>query len=152
MVKYDPAMEGRIQEAIRYIVRTLGESIPKVAKKFIVSQNQLRRRIKGVPPACSKGGQNKALDTTQDNALKAYIVFLIKIGHQATMKHLVKAANSLLHLKGSRVVDMQWAKRWFGRHSQWFKTIKGKSLSIERKAAHKREDIEAHFKEFADAV
>jgi hypothetical protein len=45
-------------------------------------------------------------------------------------------------------VSRKWAKRWLTQESTWLKTIRSTPLSVKRRESHKKEDIEAHFKEF----
>ena len=96
MGKFDPIMESRLLEAVTFRQCNPQIAISKIARQFTVFDHLLRVKLHGQPPANTKGGQNKALDHAQNDALKKYIDFLIFIGHQATKSHIHKAANSIL--------------------------------------------------------
>jgi hypothetical protein len=49
-------------------------------------------------------------------------------------------------------VNRLWAQRWFKRNKSWFKTLRTKTLVQERKAAHRKEDLEEHFTEYYRAL
>jgi hypothetical protein len=49
-------------------------------------------------------------------------------------------------------VTRLWTQRWFKRNKKWFKTLRAKTLAQERKAAHRKEDLEEHFKEYYGAL
>jgi hypothetical protein len=151
MGKHDPFMEARIVKALKYKDKNPRVPDTKIAIKFQVTYSKLRARIRGVPAANTKGGQNANLSLVQDEALMDFIDYLISIGHQASKKHIILAGNAIL--KADRAtrdtpLDSQWAKRWFIRHKKWYKTIRTRSLCFERKAAHNIEDVYKHFKDF----
>jgi hypothetical protein len=47
-----------------------------------------------------------------------------------------------------QILGCDWSKNWFTRNKQWFKTIRTKFLSVERKVAHLTATIELHFMDF----
>src|SRR5450755_3193756 len=152
MPKFDQAEENRLQEAIRYMERNPGLKTSNVAKQFKVSNLKLWRRMRGTRPISANGGHNQALTCAEDEALKQYLDFLISIGHQAGKKHIFLGANSVLRAAGkARRVDAQWAKRWFQRNREWYKTIRGRTLAVERRECHTPEDVVHHFEDFQEA-
>lgn len=77
------------------------------------------------------------------------------MGHQATIKHIRIAANTIVKAENperEKWLNSQWARQWFTRNKAWYKTIRAKTLSFERKNSHKKEDIEQHFKDFEEAI
>jgi hypothetical protein len=63
------------------------------------------------------------------------------------------AANKIIAENGSTFqVTRLWTQRWFKRNKKWFKTLRAKTLAQERKAAHRKEDLEEHFKEYYGAL
>ena len=146
-------MEIRLVQAVEYKEKNPRAKLVVVASKFQVTYHLLRSRLAGVPPATSKGGHNANLTPDQNKALKAYIDYLIGIGHQATKKHILLGGNAIIQGAGiNKRLDTQWAGRWFKRNKGYFKTIKTRSLSFERKATHNKEDILKHFVDFSDIV
>jgi hypothetical protein len=153
MTKFNAEREADIAKAIKYYNETPSVKKSKAAAAFLVPYNLFKKRLEGRPAQNTKGGNNKALNCDQEHALRQYLDFLINCGHQGTKIHIKLAANSILRATGStRQLDLQWARRWFLRHKAWYKTIRAKTLAVERKAAHRKEDLELHFKEFSDAI
>jgi hypothetical protein len=149
MTKFDPEVEKRIANAIVFSQENPGLKLSKVAVQFVVPYNLFYRRLHGRAAGNTHGGHNKALDATQDNALKAYINFLIYINSEPNLSTIRQAGNSILRACGStRILGRDWAKNWFSRNKHWLKTIRTKSLSAERKAAHLSAVIELHFMDF----
>ena len=67
------------------------------------------------------------------------------LGRSASIDHIIASANSILRCDGSdATVSHRWAKRWLIREKAFVKTLKSKPLSALRRAAHKKEDIEAY--------
>jgi hypothetical protein len=52
-------------------------------------------------PLNTKGSDNKVLNPTQEESLKAYLDWLIYLGHQAHKGYIRKATNSILRASGS---------------------------------------------------
>jgi hypothetical protein len=149
MTKFDPEVEKRIANAIVFSQENPGLKLSKVAVQFVVLYNLFYRRLHGRGASNTHGGHNKALDTTQDSALKAYINFLIYINSEPNLSTIRQAGNSILRVYGSnRILGRDWAKNWISRNKHWLKTICTKSLSAERKVAHLSAVIELHFLDF----
>lgn len=153
MAKYDPEMEARMAKAIAHKRINPHIKTGKLAQLFVVKQKLLQRRLKGRPAQNTKGGHNKVLNSVQDEGLRGYIDYLIYLGHKATFMHIRLGANSILKESGeARTVNTQWASRWFNRNRIWYKTLRAKTLAAERKAAHKKEDLDIHFCEYYTAL
>lgn len=150
MAKYDAREEERLRQGVAIYQATPHVKVATIARQVCVPAWKLRARLRGVPPSNTKGGQNKALTSAQEQSLGDFIRFLISCGHQATPDSVVVGANTVLLLSHStRLVDRQWGTRWLKRNP--FKTLRAKTLAQERKLSHSRKDLEAHFDGFRKA-
>ena len=146
-------MELRLAEAVKTTERNPSVKLSVLVEKDKVHYHLRRARLRGVPPASSKGGYNARLSPSQDLALQDFLRYLIEIGHLATKKHILLATNRILAQTGSNDdLSKQWARRWFKRHRDAYKTIKTRTLSYERKATHNKEDILKHFSDYKDTT
>jgi len=154
MGKYDPREEERIKECLFIIKNNPGIKLAKLAREKRVEYFKLRRRINRIPDQRTKGGHNKRLSPIQEEGFKRYISYLIRIGQPPNKQGLRYGANRILQQCGEigKGVSKEWATRWLTRNTEWFKTIRAKTISAERKAVHDREDIEAHFRDFRYAL
>ncbi|KAG4427154.1 hypothetical protein IFR05_017364, partial [Cadophora sp. M221] len=129
MTKFNPEMEARMVKAIAFRQDNPHIKPFKIAAKFVVILCLFNARFRGRKPQSTKGGQNKALSPQQNEALREYISFLIFCGHQATKSSIRCAANSILRSSHSiRIVNQQWADRWFKSNKKWYKTLRAKTL------------------------
>jgi hypothetical protein len=71
MTKFDPEVEKRIANAIEHTKKNPGTKLSKVAVKFVVPYDLFYRRLYGRGASNTYGGHNKALNETQEGALKA---------------------------------------------------------------------------------
>jgi hypothetical protein len=98
------------------------------------------------------GGHNKALNETEDGALKQYLNFLIYIGKDPNLHTIQQAANSLLRAGGStRILGQDWSKNWFSRNQKWYKSLRTKTPAAEQKTSHLTATIESHFSDFRNS-
>jgi hypothetical protein len=67
-----------------------------VAYKFIVPYDLFYQRLHRRTASNTCGGHNKALDETQEGALKLYINFLIYINSEPNLRTVQQAGNSIL--------------------------------------------------------
>jgi len=149
MTKFNPEVENRIANAIAFSQKNPGIKLSKVAVQFVVPYDLFYRRLHGRGASNTHGGHNKALNATQDSALKGYINFLIYINSEPNLGTIQQAGNSILRACGlSRILGRDWAKNWVSRNTYWLKTMRTKSLSAERKVAHLSAVIELHFLDF----
>ena len=150
MPNYDPIEEKRLAECLQIIQDHPYTKLAKLAREKRVSYDKLRRRIRHVQDGRSTGGHNKRLNQNQDEGLKRYISYLIRIGQPPTKRTITGAANNILRqtegLDAS--VGSSWATRWLTRNKEWFKTIRSKTLATQRKAVYNKDDIEGHFRDF----
>jgi hypothetical protein len=147
--KRGPSEEIDIQKAINFLALNPHVPATDAATNFNVSYSKLRARKSGRQPSNSRGGHNKKLSSPQDHALQDYLLVLYHAGTPADLDHLVLASNRLLYYQGlEETVSRRWAKRWITRKSTFWKTLRSKPISAERRKAHIKEDVEAHFKEF----
>ncbi|RFU24351.1 hypothetical protein B7463_g11984, partial [Scytalidium lignicola] len=141
--------ESRIAEAIEYIQLHPHAKIAPIACSFDVPYYKLRVRLNGRNPLSSCGGHNKKLSKPQETALKDYMMLLYHSGTLGTIETLIQAANRLLYYSGiNDTVSYKWAKRWIVRNKEYWKLIRPKPISVQRRQAHIQEDIKAHFEEF----
>jgi hypothetical protein len=141
--------EDALADAIHYSSLNPHLKLTQVAKEKGVKYHKLCARKLGQPPSHTRGGQNKKLSEPQDNALQDYLLLLYHAGTPANLEVLILSANRLLYYSGqSETVSWRWAKRWVTRNKEYWKTVKSKPIAVKRGAAHVKEDIEAHFKEF----
>ena len=153
-MKFDPKYGKRVQEAVATRAKNPSVKISQISKQFKVSYHQIRRRLNGVAPTSSRWGNNAKLSIEQDLALQDYLKFLISIGWQATKKHILIAGREIFKggEDGLSTLPPRWVGRWFKRHRTIFKTVRGKTLSYERRASHERKQIELQFQEFQNAI
>ena len=154
MSSFDAEEEKRLAICLKSISENPRVKIAALARKHRVSYDKLRRRIRHVPDQRAKGGHNKRLNATQDEGLKRYMSYLIRIGQPPNRQGLRLAANRILQASGDtgKGCSMNWATRWMTRNQDWFRTIRAKTLAAERKAVHDKEDFEAHFRDFRYAI
>jgi hypothetical protein len=141
--------EEDIQKAIRHANLNPHLKVTDVARRFNVSYRKLRNRRKDTPPSNTRGGHNKNLAEAREEALKEYLEMLHRNGSPADPSHLILAGNRILYYSASPdTCSKRWAKRWIQRHKGFWKTLKSKPISTERRKAHVQEDIERHFADF----
>ncbi|RFU31685.1 hypothetical protein B7463_g4640, partial [Scytalidium lignicola] len=141
--------ESRIAEAIEYIQLNPHAKIAPIARSFNVPYQKLRARLIGRNPSSSRGGHNKKLSEPQETALKDYMMLLYHSGTPGTIEVLIQAANRLLYYSGiNDTVSHRWAKRWIVRNKEYWKLVRPKPISVQRRQAHIQEDIKAYFEEF----
>ena len=123
-------------------------------RQYQVSYDKLRHRICHVADQRGKGGHNKQLNSTQDEGLKRYVSYLIRIGQPPNRQGLRLGANRILQASGDtdKGCSAEWATRWMTRNQSWFRTIRAKTLAAERKAVHNIEDFNNHFRDFQCAI
>ena len=153
MAKFDPEEEKRMAQASDFYTRNPHVKKSTIARQFRVKLRLWKARLAGRAPQNTKGGLNKVLNPDQEEALKQFIDFMIYLGHRADLKTVRAAANKILGDSAStHQVNRLWAQRWFKRNKSWFKTLRAKTLAQERKAAHRKEDLEEHFTEYYGAL
>jgi hypothetical protein len=81
MTKFNTEREADIAKAISYYIQYPDMKKSKVAAKFHVPYRQFKARLAGRPAQNSKGGDNKALNSVQEDTLRSYIDFLIYFGY-----------------------------------------------------------------------
>jgi hypothetical protein len=141
--------ETKVQRAMALLQKHPEMKASKAARQTRASYPRLIRRLKGIPPSNSRGGHNKKLGEPQTWALKDHLLMCHALGRSASIDHIIASANSILRCDGSdATVSRRWAKRWLVREKAFVKTLKSRPLSALRHAAHKKEDIEAHFKDY----
>jgi len=141
--------ETKIEHAMALLQKHPEMKAAKAARKTRASYPRLIRRLKGVPPSNSRGGHNKKLAGPQTWALKDHLLMCHALGRSTAIDHIIASANSILRCDGSdTTVSRRWAKRWLDREKAFVKTLRSKPFSALRRAAHKKEDIEAHFKDY----
>jgi hypothetical protein len=90
-------IEERVIKACEDLEKQKKPKIAKIARKYGVHKDRVRRRFRGIAgPSHNKGGHNKRLTNDEDKALCLYINFAEDIGLLIREKTLVTAANSIL--------------------------------------------------------
>lgn len=141
--------EEKVQEAIALLQQKPWLKIARAARITSASYGRLKRRLRGVPPSSSCGGHNKKFTTVEDNVLKDYLFMCYSLGRSANLEHVIAASNSILRCQGwEETVSRQWTKAWIARNQDYLKTLRETPLSSLRRAAHNREELEEHFKDF----
>ena len=150
MVKFDPMMEGRMADAIRFYHENPHLKKTKVATQFLVSYNQFRARLQGRAAQNSKGGHNKRLGEIQEASLMDYVKYLIDLKQYPTISQVWSAAQFILARSGDhgKPISLAWAKRWLERQKHSIKTLKSKTLASERKEMHDEDVFKTHFEGF----
>jgi DDE superfamily endonuclease len=148
MAPFDAAQEKRIAEAIKCHHQNPGIPKKKVAVKYTVDYHAFLRRLCGVPPGNSRGGQSARLSSAEDAGLKKYLSFLTRIGMPPSKRDVTFAANHILESQGKKRVSKDWPRRWLHRNKNLYKSLKSKTLANERKRSHQIEDLQRHFNDF----
>jgi DDE superfamily endonuclease len=150
MPKLDPFEESRLAEAVAALKKNPNQKLTVVARHFLVGYDKLKRRVKGKPSQATKGGHNKRLNANQEDGLKRYLSYLIRIGANPGQRKLRHAADRILIASGDTGlgVSKSWAKRWMTRNKDWFHTVRAKTLEQARKAIQNKDDILNHFADF----
>ena len=139
--------EQRIAKAIKAIKDGTVKNASVAARQYFVPYSKLYHQLNGRSAANSLGGHNKALSVEQEKALLLYIDQCHELGRACKHKHIELAANSLLLASSSiHTVSASWTTRFIKRIGCL--RHRTKPLSVERKAAQKRADIELHFEKF----
>ena len=97
---YDAHEEERLATCLKVIAEDPRINQKALARKHRVSYDKLRRRIRHVPDQRAKGGHNKRLNPTQDEGLKRYVSYLIRIGQPPNRQGLRLGANRILQASG----------------------------------------------------
>jgi hypothetical protein len=96
MSSFDAKEEKRLVICLKSIFENPRVKIATLARKHRVLYNKLQRRIRHVPDQRAKGGHNKRLNATQDERLKRYMLYLIRIGQPLNRQGLRLVANRIL--------------------------------------------------------
>jgi hypothetical protein len=102
MPKYNSEEAVRLVECLAINGENPQIKLAKLARQKHVSYDKLRHRIRGVPDQHTNGGHNKRLNSTQDDGLKRYLSYLIRIGQPATKAGICGAANRILFKCGDQ--------------------------------------------------
>jgi hypothetical protein len=84
----------------RYRPKKSWDQACKLAREKRVSYDKLRQRLRQVPDQRAKGGHKTRLNPTQENGLKRYISYLIRIGQPPTKDGIRRAASHILLIYG----------------------------------------------------
>ena len=103
--------ENRMRQAIEGFQKGRFRSLKAAAQHYTVKYSVTRARAKGVPTKHTVGGKNKRLTDDQDTVLKRYCERCILAGAPPERKHIVGAANSILHAVGQPPVSKPWITR-----------------------------------------
>jgi hypothetical protein len=106
MPLFDHAQELRITKALQeyYDAPIPKPTLAKLARKHMVSYDTLYSRFNG-RLAHNRGGQNTRLTKEEDEGLKKYMWFLVRIRAPLGKKDIVAAANSILKVRGEPKVS-----------------------------------------------
>jgi Tc5 transposase DNA-binding domain len=109
--------EGRITKAIDALRSGEQESVLSAHKAFNVPYRKLLGRFAHGKEA-SHGGQNKALDDAQEEALLQYIDHCSESGRPAKRQDIINGANSILWSSGQFIeVSHSWVTRYIVLYS-----------------------------------
>jgi Tc5 transposase DNA-binding domain len=108
----DTPEEGRISNAIKALENGESKSVWAAHKAFNIPYSKLLGRFRHGTKA-SHGGQNKALDSAQEESLLQYITFRHEMGRPVKRRQLCVAAESILWNSGQfRQVSSTWITRF----------------------------------------
>ncbi len=164
-------IEGRVQEALKWIQNNKETNTLKVALKFNVPYTRLNRRVNGKKSKIDMGGRNKALDAAQEQALYQRLISYARNGIPARPRMITGFANEILanctnsqiEIDDStrldppppppppRTVSSRWATRFLARYSG-LAVKKDQPLSIQRKEAHNVNTITEWFHQFKEVI
>src|ERR1700712_451795 len=122
-------------------------TLAKLSRDYMIKYKTLYDRSNGVS-AGNRGGHNTRLTKEEDEGLKKYFWFLVRICCPPGKKDIVFGANQLLKKRGELAVSKDWGRRYLKRNKVLFKALRAKTLAAERKAVHQREEIQTHFYDF----
>jgi hypothetical protein len=77
---YDVHEEERLANCLKVIAENPRAKKKALARQYRVSYDKLRRQIRHIADQRGKRGHNKRLNSTQDEGLKRYVSYLIRIG------------------------------------------------------------------------
>ncbi|KAF6803349.1 fot5 transposase, partial [Colletotrichum musicola] len=128
--KFDPAMEGRIQEALKALEYDPGLKITRAAELFNVPRQRLYQRLRGRGTLVDRATNNAKLDWAQETALVTYVERLDRMSLRVRQEVLRDAANLLLRegagpdCKKPPELGVNWPYRFAKRHG--FQVVKSK--------------------------
>lgn len=108
MPPFNHAQEVRIQKALQeyYNTPVPKPSLVKFSRKYYCSYNTLYSRFNR-RQARNRGGHNTRLTKEEDEGLKKFLWFLVRIGAPPGKKDIVTAANNLLKKRGEPKVSKE---------------------------------------------
>ena len=140
-------MEGKIQEALRYIEEFPRAKIAKVAREFGVPRGRLRSRLEGHSSLSDRLPTHAKLTVPEEKALCRYIDRLDRINLSVRPEFVTDAANTILRERsGSReslTVGRKWTARFLKRH-KYGKRLQ-KKMHSDRQASEDLERVNTYF-------
>jgi hypothetical protein len=139
--------EQRIAKEIKDIQDSMYKNAAAASRVWHVLYDKLLRRSQGMQSVESNGRYNKALSAVQEKVLLLYIDRCEEMGRPCEYRHIETAANSILQASDSpRLISRCWTSRFIKRIKIYRHCTK--PLSVQQKAAQKRNNIELYFEKF----
>ena len=93
----DEREEQKVQKALALLrEKNPGMKIAEAARRTRTSYDRVRRRKQGHQRSSSRGGYNKKLNISSSSALKECLLIYYRIGHRASIDHVITFTNSIL--------------------------------------------------------
>jgi hypothetical protein len=142
----------KVESALSLLKSNPGMTRREACHHTHAAYKRVTRRIHGISPSNTCGGHNKKLQVPQTEALKDYITMCYDMGLSANIEAIVASTNSILRCDGSLdIVSHRWAKSWIQQNNEFIHTLKEKPLSVKHHVSYIQEDIEEHFRLFAQS-
>ena len=92
----DEHEEQKVQKALALLRENPGMKIAEAARRTHASYDYIQRRKQGCQHSSSRGGHNKKLNIPSSSILKEYLLICYRIGHRASIDHIITSINSIL--------------------------------------------------------
>jgi hypothetical protein len=92
--------EKKVQAALQLMKSNPKMKAAEAACKTRAAYHRVLRRLKGIPPSSSRGGQNKKLAEPENHALREHLLMCHSMGKSAAVDNVIASANSILRCLG----------------------------------------------------
>jgi hypothetical protein len=152
---FNPLKEDQLMDAVYHKKRHPDISYRDVARLYGIPElyYKIQRRIKGQNNLLANGGQLRHFSDIEEDAILLTLDRYQYIGAPLRLDLLRSVANRMLRDRCLTntptdeipTVGRDWPRNFVDRHSDGWKLMRLKYLDVNRKAAHKKEDLRAWF-------
>lgn len=149
-------IENREKHAVQEALSTTKLNVSTIARKWEITRDTLKRRLKGSSPRFGRPGIGKILTDEQVNAITLCCEHLDRIRTSTRLSQVQDAANHLLSCNSLAhdsppSVGIKWAQSFVNRHPQLHK-VKQKPLDLLRHTTHGPNTISGNFTKLQDLI